>query len=487
MPRIFHYQTCREQQVIAVLATLLSGAMFYLSQGIDNIWPLAWFAPVPLLWLAYGKTPIWQLVLASVAVILAGAIYVWQCYSKLPPVLILQVVGPQVLLFPTAVVFARVVNRRAPPLATLFAFPACWTTFEYLIGLFSPHGSYGSLAYSQVSAPVLIQSASLFGLYVVTFLICLFANAVVMALRAPRMVAVAAAVGFMICALNVGFGLIRLKQPQPDRLRVAGFVDDSAMMRAWHARSSDDLAAASRAFANVILRAADEGARFIVAPEGGLASTARLLPAVLAPIVAASKQSGTQIIIGVNETTPPGDLAFSIEPDGTAKRYAKRHLIPVLEDRFTPARGSGWLGQGRTVEICKDMDFPRTIRRDAAKGVRLMGVPAGDFNRDAWIHGRMAVMRGVEDGFALVRAASNGLVTASDAEGRLIASKMDSPAGPAMIVADLPLGPGPTLYTKIGDAFAWVCAGFLLWVGGYSIFSWNDQREAIGYQAGSQR
>lgn len=112
------------------------------------------------------------------------------------------------------------------------------------------------------------------------------------------------------------------------------------------------------------------------------------------------------------------------------KRYAKRHLVPVLEDRFTPGHESGWLGQGRAMEICKDMDFPRTIRLDAAHGVRLMGVPAGDFNRDAWIHGRMAIMRGVENGFAVVRAASNGLVTASDDRGRLIASKMDSPAGP---------------------------------------------------------
>jgi apolipoprotein N-acyltransferase len=123
------------------------------------------------------------------------------------------------------------------------------------------------------------------------------------------------------------------------------------------------------------------------------------------------------------------------------------------------------------MEICKDMDFPRTIRRDAARGVRLMGVPAGDFNRDAWIHGRMAIMRGVENGFATVRAASNGLVTASDDRGRLIASKMDSPAGPTMIVADLPLGSGPTLYTRIGDAFSWGCAAFFLWVGVYSIFS----------------
>lgn len=64
---------------------------------------------------------------------------------------------------------------------------------------------------------------------------------------------------------------------------------------------------------------------------------------------------------------------------------------------------------------------------------------------------------------------SSWVVTASDAEGRVIASKMDSPAGPPMIVADLPLGTGPTVYTRIGDIFAWVCAAYVLCLGAYPI------------------
>jgi apolipoprotein N-acyltransferase len=185
-----------------------------------------------------------------------------------------------------------------------------------------------------------------------------------------------------------------------------------------------------------------------------------------------------QIIAGVYQAKPHGDLAFSIEPDGAMQQYDKRHLVPVLEDIFTPGHSSGWIGRGRVMEICKDMDFPRTIRRDAAMGGRLMGVPAGDFGKDGWLHARMALMRGVEDGFALVRAADDGMVTASDAEGRLVASKTDTPSGLTMIVADLPLGPGPTLYTRIGDAFAWFCAALTLLIGGYAILPWK--RAAAG-------
>ena len=107
------------------------------------------------------------------------------------------------------------------------------------------------------------------------------------------------------------------------------------------------------------------------------------------------------------------------------------------------------------MEICKDMDFPETIRQDARTGLTLVAVPAWDFGTDAWLHARIAIMRGVENGFAVVRAANNGLLTASDAQGRLIARKTVDATHQAWILADLPLGPGPTLYTRIGDVFPW--------------------------------
>jgi apolipoprotein N-acyltransferase len=65
-----------------------------------------------------------------------------------------------------------------------------------------------------------------------------------------------------------------------------------------------------------------------------------------------------------------------------------------------------------------------------------------------------------------VRSAYLGLLTASDSRGRLIASKMAWPrAGMTVIVADLPLGPGPTLYTRMGDVFDWICIALTLAIG----------------------
>lgn len=455
--------------MIVVLVALLSGAMFYWSQGLDNVWALAWFAPAPLLWLAYGKTPLWQLLVASAVAALAGSIYVFQAYAMLPPLVIVPAVVLNAASFCFAVWFARCVQRHASPLATLFAFPACWTAIEFLAELASPNGTYGSLAYSTMSAPVLIQCASLFGMYAVTFLICLFANTLAMSMRAQGQTLFTVGVGFGLCAANVVFGFVRLAQPQPDAVRVAALVDETAMARLGHARTLPEAVAVSETYAMALRRAAAQGAEFAVTPEGGLLSVPPWRTAILAPLLAASKPTGMEVIGGFYQRKPPADFALAIGPDGAMQRYDKRHPVPVLEDQFTPGRVSGWLGHGRAMEICKDMDFPRTIRADAAKGARLMGVPAGDFGQDAWLHARMAVMRGVENGFALVRAANEGLVTASDAEGRLIASKRDTPTGLTMIVARLPLGRGPTLYTRTGNGFAWLCVAGTLVIGAISL------------------
>ena len=79
-----------------------------------------------------------------------------------------------------------------------------------------------------MAAPVLVQSASLFGMYAVTFLICLFANTVAMALRCKRETAVAISLGFLICAANVVFGVVRLERPQRARYGWPAIVDQTA-------------------------------------------------------------------------------------------------------------------------------------------------------------------------------------------------------------------------------------------------------------------
>jgi apolipoprotein N-acyltransferase len=185
----------------------------------------------------------------------------------------------------------------------------------------------------------------------------------------------------------------------------------------------------------------------------------------LQPLADVAREKQATVVVGTVLVKPWRNAAFTFLPDGAQRSYDKRHLLLPGEGKFKPGPGPGLLDKGRAVAICKDLDFPATLRGDALAapdGIRLMAVPANDFVQDGWIHARMAVMRGVENGFAVVRAAFQGLETISDAQGRILARAATSGRGMTVISADVALGPGPTLYTRIGDVFAWACLALTL-------------------------
>jgi apolipoprotein N-acyltransferase len=118
------------------------------------------------------------------------------------------------------------------------------------------------------------------------------------------------------------------------------------------------------------------------------------------------------------------------------------------------------------IAICKDLDFPAMIREYGQSGVTLMLAPAWDFGTDGRLHAHMAVVRGVENGFALARAATDGRLTLSDRYGRIVAEAVTRRDGATVVTADIGLRGGGTLYARIGDVFAWIAVvGAVLLVG----------------------
>jgi len=455
----------------ALLAAVMSGILFFLSQGVADVWPLGWLAPVPLLWFAYGDAPRWQVFLASLAGFALGQAYLAQVYwGQLPPAIIAPLVVAMCVTFAIAVVFSGEALRRGSPWGTLVAFPALWTTLEYLIGIVSPHGSFGALGYAQVSFPAGIQVAALFGVHAVTFLLCLCANAVALLLRRRWP---AGAAGIAACALALVFGFVRLAGAEGPRVRVAALADTETRNAQHHEHTLASEESATQTYAAYIGQLKD--VRVVAIPEGAVQMRESDENAVLAPIAAAAKASGATVVVGTFTPEPAQNRAFAFLPDGTVETYEKRHLLAPFETE-TPGRDSGFLGSGYATQICKDMDFAGTVRATAGHGVRLMIVPADDFGRDRWIHARIAIMRGIENGFAVLRSAFDGLETISDAQGRLLASALTSQAGMVAVQANVPLGSGPTLYTRVGDVFPCVCALLSLLVGARMFFGRRGRR-----------
>ncbi len=181
---------------------------------------------------------------------------------------------------------------------------------------------------------------------------------------------------------------------------------------------------------------AAESPDYVVLPEKVFAGGAVSLD----PLMSAAAHLNATLIAGFDETLDDGrrvNSARVITAEGGETLYAKRRLIPGLETGYAIGEGPLVIG-AHGVAICKDYDFAPMIRGYGERGVQLMFAPAWDFVSDGKLHARMAVVRGVENGFALARAAANGRLTLSDRYGRIVREAVTDPARPVSLV----VGPG---------------------------------------------
>jgi apolipoprotein N-acyltransferase len=75
----------------------------------------------------------------------------------------------------------------------------------------------------------------------------------------------------------------------------------------------------------------------------------------------------------------------------------------------------------------------------------------------------MTKLRGIENGFTVVRSARNGLLSVSDAYGRMLAVEKSMNMPGATLFATAQVGARvPTIYTRIGDVPGWICVAAAL-------------------------
>ena len=155
---------------------------------------------------------------------------------------------------------------------------------------------------------------------------------------------------------------------------------------------------------------------------------------------------------------PAGEIEFS---------YLKSRLLPGLEGTVS-GQGNGNLPIRDTLHgrmaaaICYDMDFPQLIHQVGRAEANLLLVPANDWETIKHLHFRMAIFRAIENGVSVVRATKSGLSGAVDAFGRTLAVTDHFSSGSQVMVAQVPLTSVRTIYTCVGDLFAWLCVASLL-------------------------
>jgi apolipoprotein N-acyltransferase len=451
-----------------------AGLLLHLSLKLEPAWWAVWLAPLPLLAVAFLVAG-WRGRLWVALAILGGtSACVSYFHLVMPwPAAIAAWLGQSAVWWLVTMATRRIVLSFPTPW-TLFAYPMLWVAVDTLMAALLPDGNWGSLAYSQAGLLPLLQVASLAGVGGMLFLLCLPASAVAVLARRPggrraRIAAIATAALLLLGAL--GFGEWRLRQPLPGEAVTVGLasIDDAVGPEASPAYAMPIRAG----YDALVGQLAASGARLVVLPE----KVAVLRPGAVAEwrahfgALAARHGLWLEVGIGVDDGRRPRNYAWLFDPSGHRVEDYEKHRLAPPERAAGYASGNAWNlhaldGREYGLAICKDMHFAALGREYARRGADAMLVPAWDFAYvDGWMASRMTLVRGVEGGYGIVRSAREGLLTVSDAHGRVLAETASAPMPGRLLLSRLPVGPRlATLYARTGDVLGWLCvaAGALL-------------------------
>lgn len=432
----------------------------------------AWIGPT-LLVRFWRRQPFWRGLFLAFVAGLPVWLFQWSGVFRLqgPELLVAAAILWLIALVPYAL--DRLLAPRLGQWGVL-VLPCALVGLEFGFTLLSPYGSWGSLAYSQANLLPLVQAASLVGMWAVTFLIgwaAATANLVWQAPGEPRRWTAAAGAFVLVLAAVTGFGVNRLAAPAPKGpvVRAAGVAAQ------YDSNRNYDLSLAPAIEAHLFAqseRAASTGAQLVVWPEDSFFLPAADEPALIARGQQLARRLGLHLGMsyGLRQdaaTKRYRNTTVLIGPDGRMLwRYAKRYPVPGYEAKHMipgPALGAfadtAWGRIGGA--ICFDGDHHDVISRFGAQRSALAILPSDDWPAVVDLHARMVRMRAVEQGVPVLRPTMNGRSLVLDAYGRILASLPADAPDPKVMSADIPLGARPTLYTRIGDAFAWACLGVL--------------------------
>jgi apolipoprotein N-acyltransferase len=379
---------------------------------------------------------------------------------------------------------------------------------EYLRGTILTGFPWNTIGYAAMTNPLMMQSASVLGLYGITPLaILVFASPAILAPRSDERPG-HRLIFLMVCialgAMHVGFGYWRL-QNNPVQLaeRVRLRVVQPAIMQKdkWLPENESNIF-------NSYIQLSDSKKGDIthfIWPESAfpfvlaqrrdaLAAIGEMLPQDATLITGAMRvEAGAQDISKVRVFNSVFVINDKGEIIGTSD---KLHLVPFGEylpfqefaeslglQQLTGIDGGFAAGENRKSLatniagsflplICFEIAFPGKIRADfptadtpGSKAVWIINV-----TNDAWFgktsgpyqHHRQAVVRGVEEGLSVIRAANSGISSVSDPYGRIQGFLGLGERG--SFDAGLPLpAASPTYYQNYRElGFILICAGLLL-------------------------
>jgi len=125
------------------------------------------------------------------------------------------------------------------------------------------------------------------------------------------------------------------------------------------------------------------------------------------------------------------------------------------------------------------MDFTALLNQAGKADIDILLVPAWDWKAIDPLHARMAVFRAIENGFSMVRHTGDGLSIAVDYQGRTLAAMDHFTTDDHTMISKIPIKGAKTVYSIIGDSFAWLCLFVFCLAVGWSISTRNSSSNKV--------
>jgi len=399
--------------------TVVSGAMLAVSFEPVGAAPLVWVALVPVLVALWGAKP----TVARALGFLLGCVFYGATLRWLfnifggAAVALIAILGATLWAFGAAHALAA---RRFGATRAMLLLPVLWVGVDlFRSELWFFKFSWMQLGFSQVRAPVVLQSVSLLGVYGLTLVIVLV-NCLVAVLIVKR--------GLTWGVLAAGGVLAAMGLPMSAGVPPASPGAREVEVGAIQTEASDfdtDLA--------LTAGCAEEGPSLIVWPEYALMDYPLDDEAMLAEIAGAARDADAYLVVGCKERIPGEtdeerywNAALLVGPSGDVLgSYHKNHPVQFFSDGVpggeypTFETDFGRLG----IAICYDMDFAPVFRRLVGNGAEVLAVPTydaiwwGELQHDQ--HSAMAQARAAEVGRWVVRATSSGTSQIIDPRGNV--------------------------------------------------------------------
>ena len=123
--------------------------------------------------------------------------------------------------------------------------------------------------------------------------------------------------------------------------------------------------------------------------------------------------------------------------------------------------------------ICYDTDFPKLMAQVGVQEGDVVLSPAGDWRAIDPRYTEIASFRAIEQGSNLVRQSNGGLSAPYHYQGRRLASMDEYQSADLTLIAQVPTQGVRTIYSRLGDWFAWLCIAAVLALMG---FAWRERR-----------